>query len=130
MEELKGKKGTEDQFSIDKMLFQEVKWSKKNLAMEWISYRKAYDMVPHSWVTESLNVMCIAKNVLNVFGKMMKSWRVELSCGAETLGEVTIKRVIFQGDALLLLLFVIAMIPLTHILQAANLGMNFELERG
>ena len=43
-------KGTGDQLYIDKMLLQEVKRRKKNLAMGWIDYRKAYDMVPHSWV--------------------------------------------------------------------------------
>ena len=46
-------KGPGDQLYIDKMLLQEVKRSKKKLAMRWIDYRKAYDMVPHSWVIES-----------------------------------------------------------------------------
>ena len=31
--------------------------------MGWINYQKAYDMVPQSWVIESLNMMGIAKNV-------------------------------------------------------------------
>ena len=39
-------KGTGDQLYIDTMLLQEVKQRKKNLAMRWIDYRKAYDMVP------------------------------------------------------------------------------------
>ena len=55
----------------------------------------------------------------------MKSWRVELTCGSETLGEVSIKRGIFQGDALSPFLFVIAIIPLTYILRAANSGYEF-----
>ena len=46
-------KGTEDQLYIDKMVLQEVKRRKKNLAMGWIDYRKSYDMIPHSWVIES-----------------------------------------------------------------------------
>ena len=41
----------------------------------------------------------------------MKSWRVELNCAAETLGEVPIKREIFQG---------VAFILMTHILRAVN----------
>ena len=56
-------------------------------------------MVPHSWVIESLTMIGIAKNV-NFSGKGMKPGRVELTCGAETLEEVPIKRQIFQGDAL------------------------------
>ena len=36
----------------------------KNLKIEWIDYWKVYDMVPHSWVIESLYMMSIAKNVI------------------------------------------------------------------
>ena len=53
------------------------------------------------------------------------SWRVELTCGAETLWEVPIQRGVFQEDALSWLLFVIALIPLTHILRTANPGYEF-----
>ena len=35
----------------------------EHLVMGWIHYWKAYDMVPHSWVIESLTMMGIAKNV-------------------------------------------------------------------
>ena len=41
----------------------------------------------------------------------MKKWKVELTCAKQELGEVNIKRGIFQGDALSPLLFVIALIP-------------------
>ena len=63
--------------------------------MGWIDYWKA--MVPHSLVTDSLNMMGIVKNGVTFLGKTMKSWRVVLTCGSETLGEVPIKRGIFQG---------------------------------
>ena len=115
-------KSTGDQLYIEKMLLQEVKRRMKNLAMGWIDYRKAYDMVPHSLVIESLKMMGIAKNVVKFLGKMVKSWRVELTCGSETLGEVPIKRGIFQGDALSPLHHTI---PLTHILRTANPGYEF-----
>ena len=39
-------KGSGDNLYEDKMLLQEVKRRKKNLAMGWIDYRKAYDLVP------------------------------------------------------------------------------------
>ena len=50
----------------------------------------------------------IAKIVVNFLGKVMKFWRVELTCGAETPEEVPTKREIYQGDV------VISFIPLTH----------------
>ena len=104
------------------MLLEEMKRRKKNLAMQWIDYRKAYDTVPYSLVIESLNVMSIAKNVENFFRKTVNAWWVELTCNAETLNEVPIYREIFQGHALSPLLIVIALIPLTHILRTAGPG--------
>ena len=55
----------------------------------------------------------------------MNSWRLELTCGAETLGKVPIMRGNFEGDRISLLLFVIALVPLTHILRTANPGCEF-----
>ena len=54
-------KSTGEQLYLDKLLLQEVKRRKKNLAMGWINFQKAYDRAPHSWVIESLNMMGIAK---------------------------------------------------------------------
>ena len=66
-------KGIEDQLHIDMVLFQEVKQRKKNLKKEkewWDgSIIGKLDLVPHSWVIESLNMIGITKNVVNVFGK-------------------------------------------------------------
>ena len=43
-------RGTNDLIYIDRAVIREVKSRKKNLAMAWIDYKKAYDMVPHSWI--------------------------------------------------------------------------------
>ena len=45
----KGARGTNDLIFIDKIVLKEAKRKRKNLAMYWIDYRKAYDMVLHSW---------------------------------------------------------------------------------
>ena len=47
----------------------------------------------------------------------MKNWRVELTAREKKLAEVKIQRGIFQGDVLPPLLFIIAMMPLNHILS-------------
>ena len=46
----KGSRGTNDLLYIDRAVIKEVKSRNKNLAMAWIDYKKAYDMVPHSWI--------------------------------------------------------------------------------
>ena len=52
----------------------------------------------------------------------MKTWRVDLTAGGRSLAETKIQRGIFQGDALSPLLFIIAMIPLNHILRKCIAG--------
>lgn len=50
-------RGTKDQLFIDKMVLAEFKRKCKNLAMAWVAYEKAYDMVPHSRNIESLKMV-------------------------------------------------------------------------
>ena len=64
----------------------------------------------------------ISDEVINFIKKPMKIWRVELIAGGRSLAEVKVQRGIFQGDALSLLLFIIAMMPLNHILRKCPTG--------
>ena len=47
-----------------------------NLTMPWIDYHKAYDMVPHSWIVECLEIFGIATNVRQFLLRSMKSGRL------------------------------------------------------
>ena len=79
-------KGTGDQLYIDKIILREVKVKKKNLAMIWIDYRKAFDMMPHAWILECLNILGVNHTVVTFLKKTKKDWRVELTCANEHLG--------------------------------------------
>ena len=46
----KGSRDTKDQLLIDKMIVKDCKRWLTSLAVAWIDYRKAYDVVPHSWI--------------------------------------------------------------------------------
>ena len=46
----KGSRGTNDLLYIDKVVIKDVKSRNKNFAMALIDYKKAYDMVPYSWI--------------------------------------------------------------------------------
>ena len=54
-------KDTKDQLLIHKAVMREAK--RTCLSMAWIDYKKAYDMVPHSWVLEVMGMMGVAGNV-------------------------------------------------------------------
>ena len=94
--------------------------------MAWIDYKKAYDMVPHSWISECLEMFGIANNVQDFLNNSMKSWKLELNASGKTLGEVDIRRGIFQGDSLSPLLFVLCMVPLTWFLRRAKAGYEWD----
>ena len=64
----------------------------------------------------------ISHEILNFIEKTMKNWRVELTAGGKGLDETKIRRGICQGDALSPLLFIIAMMPLNHILRKCTAG--------
>ena len=88
--------------------------------MACIDYKKAYDMVPHSWILESLQLVRVSDNILKFAKRSMANWQTELTSCGESLVKVNIRRGIFQGDSLSPLLFVICMIPLTHVLRKAK----------
>ena len=58
----KGSIGTNDLLYTDRAVIKEVKSRNKNLAMAWIDYKKAYDIVPHSWIIECLYLFVTAEN--------------------------------------------------------------------
>eukprot|EP00795_Rhopilema_esculentum_P006840 gene6840-biopygen8293 len=129
-EEQKGCKrnsrGTKDQLLVDKTILADCKRRHKNLAMAWVDYKKAYDMVPHSWIIECLRLYRVSDNVVNLIERSMTNWKVQLTSCGETLGLVNIRRGIFQGDSLSPLLFVICMIPLTEVLRKVKMGYTLD----
>ena len=88
--------------------------------MAWIDYRKAYDLVPRSWVNECMEMFGIAENLRTFLQKSMQQWRLSLTTNGEDLGEDNVKRGIFQGDSLSPLLFVLSMVSLSLILMKVN----------
>ena len=62
----------------------------------------------------------IAENLRKFLQKSMQQWRLSLTANDEDLGEVNVKRGIFQGDSLSPLMFVLSMVPLSIILRKVN----------
>ena len=82
----------------------------------------AFDMVPHPWIKKCMQMFGRANNIQNLLGESMKIWKTELTAYGENLGEVRIRRGIFQGESLSLLIFVLSMIPLTLVLRKIGIG--------
>ena len=72
-------------------------------------------MVSHLLMIDCLETVGINEKIRRLLGESMKSWRVELISGEENLGEVNIRRGIFQGDSLSPLLFVVCVTTYTYI---------------
>ena len=87
----KGSRGTKDQLLIDKMIVKNCKKRLASLAVAWIDYRKAYNMVPHSWIEKRMNMFGVAVNVRSFISESMKHWNTELNAGQSRLGNVNIK---------------------------------------
>ena len=121
----KGSRGTNDLLYIDGAVFKEVKSRNKNLAMAWIDYKKAYDMVTHLWMIEFLDLFGVPENIKSLLVNSMEKWKVVLCSGNSELGEVGIKQGIFQGDSLSPLVFVLALINI-----CVSISVSIELPNG
>ena len=69
----------------------------------------------------------LADNIIGLIKQSMNRWKTNLYADGKLLGSVPIRRGIFQGDSFSPLLFVIALLPLTHILRET--GMGYQLEK-
>ena len=54
---------TKDQLLTDKIALGDCRRRHTNLIMVWVDYKNVFDMVPHSWISECLEVIGIANNV-------------------------------------------------------------------
>ena len=84
-------------------------------------------MVPHSWIIATMGMVGLADNIIGLIKQSMNKWKTNLYADGKLLGSVPIRRGIFQGDSFSPLLFVIALLPLTHI--SREIGMGYQLEK-
>jgi hypothetical protein len=122
-------RGTKDHLMLDKAIMTDSKKRKTNLAMCWVDYQKAYDLVPHTWIIKALQLTGAAKNICNLLKNSMSLWNTNLEHKSKHLINVNIKRGIFQGDSLSPLLFVTSLIPLSILLRDVKHGYRFRAGR-
>ena len=93
-----------DQLLINKMVLENCTRNRKNLSTAWIDYKKAFDTVPHSWITKCLKMFKISPTVINFIHASMKKWRITLylshSNETKKSKRISINIGLFQGDSL------------------------------
>ncbi len=113
----KGMRRCLDALVIDGTIAEEAKKEKRDLSVAWVDYRKAYDLVPHRWITRALKATSAPRPVRVLVKKLMTMWATDLCVwtpnGPEKI-PVDVKRGIFQGDSLSPLLFCICVAPLSE----------------
>ena len=85
-------------------------------------------MVPHSRIQNVMKVFGVAANVRYFANTSMKQCKTELIASNLRLGNVKVKRGIFQGDSLSQLVLVLVMISLTLVLKQTKT--SYELKKG
>ena len=125
-EEQKGSRrkcqGTKDQLVIDRYILQNCRKRKTSLSMAWVDYKKAYDMVRHSWIIATMGMAGLPDNIIGLIKQSMNKWKTNLSADGKLLESVPIRRGIFQGNSFSPLLFVIALLALIHIFRETGWG--------
>ena len=59
-----GSWGTTDQLLTNKMIYDEIISNRRNLAVAWLDYKKAFGSVPHSWLLEGLRLAKVPSKVI------------------------------------------------------------------
>ena len=85
--------------------------------MTWVGYRRAYDIIPHSWIITTMGMVGLADNIIGLIKQSMNKWKTNLYADGKLLGSAPIRRAIFQGYSFTSLLFVIPLLPMAHILR-------------
>ena len=70
-----------------------------------------------------------AKNMISIISNSMVNWQTILTSGGKALGQVDIRRGIFQGDSLSPLLFIVIMLPLTLVLRKMRSELDTNWQR-
>jgi hypothetical protein len=119
-------RGCKDHLLIDKIISEDAKRRNKDLSLMWIDYKKAYDSITHSWLTEILDLYKIDDQTRHFITYLMQFWHTKIhlphDAGCISLEEIFFSRGIFQGDSLSPLLFCLALTPISNILKRNNVG--------
>ena len=113
--------GTVDQLIVDNAIMDEVRNQKRNLAVAFYDYQKAYDMVRHDWMIRVYQWMGVPEKVINVISKLMDGWKTKLEVTEN--GQTSTSRIIhitkgfLQGDSYSPVGFCLTEVPVAVLIE-------------
>ena len=97
-----------------------------NQSIAWIDYEKAFDSVHCSCIEKFLEIFKTSPVLRNFLSHSMRLWKTTLvlNNGESTLnaGDININSGIFQGDSLSPILFCVALILLSKVINNTGYG--------
>ena len=90
--------------------------------MAWVDFRKAYDVVPHTWIIKDLKLIGAATSIIALLKSTIIVWKTELISGQINLSEVNINQGIFNEDSFTPLPFITSLFHLTLVLRKIKQG--------
>ena len=126
----RGSYGTKQQLLINKTLLEHALKTRRNLSVIYYDYAKAFDSVPHEWIIETLSAYKVSPVIINFLKFIMPMWSTKLILrhenGVLEVDDIKICHGIFQGDSLSPLLFILAVNPVSFLLDKNQLGYRMD----
>ena len=122
----KGSSGCLDALAVDTMIGQDAKAKERNLAVCWIDFQKAYDLVPHELIRDSLRAIRAPQWIQDLISRTIPKWSTNIVLksreGSTIALPIKFRRGLFQGDALSPLLFYLCLAPLSKAINEETDG--------
>ena len=90
--------------------------------MVWIDYRKAYDIIPNSWILQSLELVQVSENIVEFIRKSMKNYNTNSTSCGEYLSNILISEETHFRQTTVIVTICACMIPVTQILRKVKSG--------
>ena len=115
--------GCLDVLTIDTAIVEEAKKDRSNLSVAWVDYSKAYDLVPHRWVSEMMWTVRAPRPIRALLRKIMEIWTADLCLWTVERPKhilMVMKSDVFQGHSLSPFLFCPCIPPLSEVVKATG----------
>lgn len=114
--------GCPENLAVDRMVMEDARLHQRTLMVGWVDYKKAYDSVPHRWISVILRIFRFPMAIQRFVSAVMGTWKTRFVLQGEKKPVITevIQYLtgIFQGDGLCPYLFCLAVNPLSWRLRS------------